>query len=164
MSAAREDLLAVPAVAIRAMRQSDLEQVQRIEQESYRFAWTEGIFEDCLRVGYTCIVAEIDILLVGYAVLSAGAGEAHLLNLCVAGNFRCRGLGRRLLLDMLSRVREAGASVVFLEVRPSNTAAIRLYQTLGFVQIGVRRGYYQDIDGREDAIVLRLTLDIGVRS
>jgi ribosomal-protein-alanine N-acetyltransferase len=164
MSAAREDLLAVPAVAIRAMRQSDLEQVQRIEQESYRFAWTEGIFEDCLRVGYTCIVAEIDILLVGYAVLSAGAGEAHLLNLCVAGNFRCRGLGRRLLLDMLSRVREAGASVVFLEVRPSNTAAIRLYQTLGFVQIGVRRGYYQDVDGREDAIVLRLTLDIGVRS
>jgi ribosomal-protein-alanine N-acetyltransferase len=164
MSAAREDLLSVPSVAIRPMRKSDLDAVQRIEQESYRFAWTEGIFDDCLRVGYTCIVAEIDFLLVGYAVLSAGAGEAHLLNLCVAGNFRCRGLGRRLLLDMLSRVREAGASVVFLEVRPSNTAAIRLYQTLGFVQIGVRRGYYQDVDGREDAIVLRLTLDIGVRS
>ena len=61
MSAAREDLLAVPSVAIRPMRESDLEQVQRIERESYRFPWTEGIFHDCLRVGYTCIVAEIDV-------------------------------------------------------------------------------------------------------
>lgn len=159
MSAAREDLPAVPAVAIRPMRESDLEQVQRIERESYRFPWTEGIFHDCLRVGYTCIVAEIDVLLAGYGVLSAGAGEAHLLNLCVAEAVRCRGLGRRLLLELLARARDAGASVVFLEARPSNISAIRLYQALGFVQIGVRRGYYQAAGGREDAIVLRLTLN-----
>ena len=159
MSAAHDELRTVPSVTIRPMREADLAQVQRIEGESYRFPWTEGIFHDCLRVGYTCIVAEIDFLLVGYGVLSAGAGEAHLLNLCVAENVRCRGIGRRLLVDVLARAREAGASVVFLEARPTNVAAIRLYQALGFVQIGVRRGYYQAVGGREDAIVLRLTLN-----
>jgi ribosomal-protein-alanine N-acetyltransferase len=158
MSVVREDLLAVPAVAIRPMRESDLAQVAQIEQASYRFPWTAGIFHDCLRVGYTCIVAEIDFLLVGYGVLSSGAGEAHLLNLCVAENFRCRGLGRRLLQELLRRARDANARVVFLEARPSNTGAIRLYQALGFVQVGVRRGYYQAVGGREDAIVLRLNL------
>ncbi len=164
MSAAREELLGVPSVAIRPMRASDLEQVQRIERESYRFPWTEGIFHDCLRVGYTCIVAEIDFLLVGYGVLSAGAGEAHLLNLCVAERVRCRGLGRRLLIELLNCARAAAAGVVFLEARPTNTSAIRLYQALGFVQIGVRRGYYQAAEGREDAIVLRLTLNTGAGS
>ncbi|MCC7464108.1 MAG: ribosomal protein S18-alanine N-acetyltransferase [Gammaproteobacteria bacterium] len=159
MSAAREDLLPVPAVAIRPMREADLVHVARIEHESYRFPWTEGIFHDCLRVGYTCLVAEIDHLLVGYGVLSAGAGEAHLLNVCVLERVRCRGLGRRLLLELLARARASAADVVFLEARPSNTAAIRLYQALGFVQIGVRRGYYQAAGGREDAIVLRLTLN-----
>jgi ribosomal-protein-alanine N-acetyltransferase len=158
MSAARDDLLAVPAVAIRSMQEADLEQVQGIEADSYRFPWTVGIFHDCLRVGYTCIVAEIDVVVLGYGVLSAGAGEAHLLNLCVAGNYRCRGVGRRLVQELLRRAREAGASTVFLEARPSNIAAIRLYQALGFVQIGVRRGYYQAVGGREDAIVLRVNL------
>jgi [ribosomal protein S18]-alanine N-acetyltransferase len=157
VSAARQDLVAMPSVVIRPMREADLEQVARIEQASYRFAWTEGIFGDCLRVGYTCIVAEIDFLLVGYGVLSAGAGEAHLLNLCVAENYRCRGLGRRLLQELLRRAQSALARVIFLEARPSNTGAIRLYQALGFVQIGVRRGYYQAVGGREDAIVLRLS-------
>jgi len=52
-----------------------------------------------------------------------------------------------------------GAREAFLEARPSNTAAIRLYQSLGFVQIGVRRGYYQAVDGREDAIVLKRRID-----
>jgi len=159
VSVAREDLLAAPSVAIRPMRDSDLAQVAQIEQASYRFPWTAGIFHDCLRVGYACIVAEIDFLLVGYGVLSCGAGEAHLLNLCVAENFRCRGCGRRLLLELLQRARRAGARMVFLEARPSNTGAIRLYQALGFVPIGVRRGYYQAVAGREDAIVLRLDLD-----
>ena len=148
----------IPEVVIRPMRATDVEQVGRIERASYRFPWSEGIFGDCLRVGYTCIVAEIDALLVGYGVLSAAAGEAHLLNLCVAEPYRCRGLGRRLLLELLRRAHEAGARVVFLEARPSNTGAIRLYQALGFVQIGVRRGYYQAVSGREDAIVLRLNL------
>jgi ribosomal-protein-alanine N-acetyltransferase len=59
---------------------------------------------------------------------------------------------------LLDRVREAGVGDAFLEVRPTNKLAISLYQSVGFVQVGVRRGYYQAAQGREDALVLKLTL------
>ena len=93
------------------------------------------------------------------AILSVAAGEAHLLNLCVAEAYRCRGIGRRLLAHLLLAAGNAGAREAFLEARPSNTSAIRLYQSLGFTQIGMRRGYYQAVDGREDAIVLKRRID-----
>jgi ribosomal-protein-alanine N-acetyltransferase len=72
--------------------------------------------------------------------------------------FRCRGIGKRVLLYMIERATAAGMMEAFLEVRPSNTGAIRLYQSLGFEQVGVRRGYYQAANGREDAAVLKLVL------
>ena len=100
----------------------------------------------------------------GYAVMSTGAGEAHILNLCVGESFRCRGLGRQLMLALIDRAAVAGVSEAFLEVRPSNTAAIRLYQSMGFVQLGMRRGYYQAVVGREDAAVLRLAIGAGARA
>jgi ribosomal-protein-alanine N-acetyltransferase len=90
--------------------------------------------------------------------MSVGAGEAHILNLCVGETFRCRGLGKRLLTLLIERAAAAGMSEAFLEVRPSNTAAIRLYLAHGFEQVGMRRGYYQAVGGREDAAVLRLGL------
>jgi ribosomal-protein-alanine N-acetyltransferase len=90
--------------------------------------------------------------------MSVGAGEAHILNLCIAERQRCRGLARQLLLRLLESATAAGAQEAFLEVRPSNTTAIRLYLALGFEQVGMRRGYYQAINGREDAAVLRLAL------
>ena len=150
--------LGMPQVRVRPMLGSDLEAVLAVEQRAYPFPWSLGIFRDCVRVGYTCRVLEIDFLLAGYGVLSIGAGEAHLLNLCVREEFRARGLGRRLLEELLDSAREQGARVCFLEVRPANTGAIRLYQVMGFQQIGVRRGYYQADSGREDALVMRLGL------
>lgn len=149
----------MPELDIRAMQEADILGVLRIERASYAFPWTEGIFRDCLRVNYTCRVAEISVVTVGYGILSVAAGEAHLLNLCVADAYRCRGIGRRLLAHLLLAAGGAGAKEAFLEARPSNTSAIRLYQSLGFTQIGMRRGYYQSIDGREDAIVLKRRID-----
>jgi len=67
-------------------------------------------------------------------------------------------LARKMLLYLFDRARSAGTYEIFLEVRPSNTAAARLYQSLGFEQVGIRRGYYQATVGREDAAVLRRTL------
>ena len=159
MAAVREEAVGLPEVTIRNMFESDLPEVVRIERASYAFPWTEGIFRDCLRVNYTCRVAAIGVMTVGYGILSVAAGEAHLLNLCVADDYRCRGIGRRLLEHMLLAAGSAGAREAFLEARPSNSGAIRLYQSLGFVQIGLRRGYYQAVDGREDAIVLRRRID-----
>lgn len=157
MVAARNDL-PIPQVQLRPMAEEDLARVSAVERESYSFPWSEGIFRDCLRVGYVCRVVEIGFDLVGYGVMSTGAGEAHILNLCVRETMRGRGIGRTLLRQLLDLAAEAGVEDAFLEVRPSNLAAIRLYQSLGFVPVGVRRGYYQAAGGREDATVLRLDL------
>jgi ribosomal-protein-alanine N-acetyltransferase len=159
MAAARSHAIGIPELLIRPMRESELDGVVRIERAAYAFPWSEGIFRDCLRVHYICRVVEIGTALAGYGIMSVGAGEAHLLNVCVADAYRCRGIGRHLLGHLLRTAAEAGAREAFLEARPSNTAAIRLYQALGFQQIGVRRGYYQAVDGREDAIVLRRDID-----
>ena len=84
--------------------------------------------------------------------------EAHLLNLSVARECQRRGLGWRTLEWIADVARGHGARTMLLEVRPSNPAAIRLYDRYGFQRIGVRRGYYPAADGREDAIVMRVTL------
>ena len=152
------ELLTAPDVVIRTMVEADVESVVAIERAAYQFPWSEGIFRDCLRVGYVCRVAVAGSEVIGYGVMSVGAGEAHILNLCIDAHFRCRGVGRRMLEYLVDRARAAGMSEAFLEVRPSNTAAIRLYQSLGFEQVGIRRGYYQAIGGREDASVLKLVL------
>ena len=158
MATAPELLATSPEVLIRAMAEPDVEAVVAIERAAYQFPWSEGIFRDCLRVGYVCRVACIGEEVIAYGVMSVGAGEAHILNLCVNAHFRCRGVGRRMLEYLVERARAAGMSEAFLEVRPSNTAAIRLYQSMGFEQVGIRRGYYQAVGGREDAAVLKLEL------
>jgi ribosomal-protein-alanine N-acetyltransferase len=159
MATAPDQPQGIPQLRLRGMVAEDVPEVVAIEQHTYPFPWSEGIFRDCLRVGYTCVVMEFDDVLVGYGVLASGAGESHLLNVCVREEFRGRGLGRRLLDALLAAAIASGARLTFLEVRPANTGAIRLYQACGFVQIGVRRGYYQSATGREDALVMRKALD-----
>jgi [ribosomal protein S18]-alanine N-acetyltransferase len=143
---------------IRPMSETDVAAIAELEAASYAFPWTESIFRDCLRVDYVCNVLEIGVVLAGYSIVTMGAGEAHLLNLCVREQFRFRGLGSQLLRNLMQQAVLAGARVMFLETRPSNQAAIRLYQAHNFIQIGVRRGYYQAAGGREDALVMRRTL------
>src|SRR6201992_3170418 len=140
------------------MNELDIPMVGAIERAGYQFPWSEGIFRDCLRVGYVCRVVAIDDAIVGYGVMSVGAGEAHILNLCIGEAHRCRGVCKRLLNYLIERGAAAGMSEAFLEVRPSNTSAIRLYLSVGFEQVGMRRGYYQAVGGREDAAVLQLAL------
>jgi ribosomal-protein-alanine N-acetyltransferase len=159
MAAVGQDAVGLPEVTIRNMRERDVVEVVRIERASYAFPWTEGIFRDCLRVNYFCRVAEIGGLVIGHAVMSVGAAEAHLLNVCVEEPYRCRGIGAGLLRHLMRAAAGAGAGEAFLEARPSNVSAIRLYQSLGFIQIGIRRGYYQAVGGREDAIVLKRRID-----
>jgi [ribosomal protein S18]-alanine N-acetyltransferase len=148
----------LPQIAIRDMTQDDVPAVGILERASYAFPWSDGIFRDCLRAGYVCCIVELDDILIGYGILSTGAGEAHLLNLCVGEAWRGRGIGGLLLSHLLEFAGSLGVGEVFLEVRPSNTGAIRLYQSLGFAQIGIRPGYYQAVGGREDAVVLRRLL------
>lgn len=158
MATAPDQLSEFPRVTVRPMLEADVRSIIDIERSAYPFPWSEGIFRDCIRVGYTCRVLDLDGQVIGYGVMSVGAGEAHILNLCVREEFRSVGFGRRLLGYMLDRGAAAGMTEAFLEVRPSNLSAIRLYTSMGFEQVGVRRGYYQAAAGREDAAVLRLVI------
>jgi [ribosomal protein S18]-alanine N-acetyltransferase len=157
VSSVKQEMEFSPA-EIRPMHDLDVPVVVDIERGAYPFPWSEGIFRDCLRVGYVCRVVDVGGDMAGYGIMSVGAGEAHILNVCIRDEYRCRGLARQLLLFLLDRARTAGMYEAFLEVRPSNTAAARLYHSMGFEQVGVRRGYYQATVGREDAAVLRRVL------
>jgi ribosomal-protein-alanine N-acetyltransferase len=152
----------IPGLRIRAMAAGDLLYIAGIEQTSYAFPWSDGIFRDCIKAGYFCRVAEVRREIVGYAIMSTGAGEAHVLNVCVRMDFRDHGLGRYLMERLFEQARNASCQDIFLEVRPSNPAAIHLYEKMGFQQVGVRKGYYQaswsNGSGREDAWVYKLTL------
>lgn len=146
---------AVAAWRARDMARADLPAVMRIERTAYDFPWTEGVFRDCLRVGYGCWVAldEADSV-AGYTLMSTAVDEAHVLNLCVGADYRRRGLGRFLLNHLISEARRAGMVRLLLEVRPSNEPAVSLYQAHGFVQVGLRKRYYPAREGREDALLL----------
>ena len=146
---------------MRLMRMDDLDAVAAMEQASYDFPWTRGIFADCLKAGHPCWVLCIGEEVAGYGILSVGAGEAHVLNICIADAYRGRGLGRHLLGRLLDVSRWSGAQRVFLEVRPSNPLAKDLYESVGFCEIGRRPRYYPAKDGREDAIVMALDIAAG---
>lgn len=147
------------AVVTRALVTADLEQVIRIEKASYPFPWTRGIFSDCLRVGYSCWGMDYGDELVGYSILTFGPEETHLLNICIDPQYRRMGLGLQLLNWSIERACEAKSKIIFLEVRPSNSRAIEIYERRGFQQIGQRPKYYPARVGREDACLMAMQLD-----
>jgi len=147
-SVGRKDLM-----RLRKMRSSDLPGVMAIERASYQFPWEEDIFRDCFRANYSCWVCEEQDTVLGYSILSMAVGEAHVLNICVAPAEQGQGIGRK-MLENLVEIARGQAETMFLEVRPSNTVAIALYEDMGFNEISIRKGYYQSENGREDAIML----------
>lgn len=147
-----------PAESYRMMVEHDLGAVLAIEKESYEFPWSEGIFHDCMRFGYSSWVTEIDGLIVAYAVMSIAVQECHILNICVNPELQGNGIGRRFLHELLLIAKARKTDTVFLEVRPSNIQAISLYFSEGFNEIGTRRDYYPAKFGREDAVILAKSL------
>ena len=143
---------------LRPMRESDLPDVIAVEQRAYAFPWTQGVFRDCLLANHPAWVLVDGDAQHRVADDRAAVDEAHVLNLCTAPEAQGRGHGRRLLRALLQLARGRGAQRVFLEVRPSNGAAIALYHDEGFNEIGRRPRYYPAHDGREDALVMALEL------
>jgi len=151
-------ILKQPAMHFRPMQDTDLVEIMEIERRSYPHPWTRQIFNDCLRAGYCCWVCEQQGVIEGYGVTSIAAGESHLLNLCVRPESQQQGIGRKLLLHLISLARRQNAEMMFLEVRPSNRAARVLYESMGFNELGSRREYYPADKGREDALILARVL------
>jgi len=143
---------------MRAMTLEDVDGVLAIEMEVQSYPWTRGNFIDALSQGYICSVDDAGGGIRGYAILMPVLQEAELLNIGVAAGQQRKGLGRALLLEMLDMACARNILRVFLEVRASNAAALALYRSAGFVEIGVRRGYYQNANGSEDAITMACDL------
>jgi len=153
-------VLQTPEITICPMQVKDVAEVLAIENSMYEYPWTEGIMKDCLRVGYCCWLLMEDDEIAAYSILSAAAGESHLLNLCVRKTSHRRGYGRQLMEHMLELAKSHDAEVCLLEVRPSNRAAIELYEKMNFVEVGVRPAYYPAKNGHEDALILARELTI----
>ena len=118
------------------------------------------MFAECLRdQQFDCRLGVMGEETMAHGVLSTGAGEAHMLNVCVARRYQGYGYGRTMMLHLLDRAwHRHAAQTVFLEVRPSNLVATALYQSLGFLEVGRRKNYYPAAVGHEDASVMALDL------
>jgi ribosomal-protein-alanine N-acetyltransferase len=145
-------------LASRSMLEQDLASVMQIEVSAYPQPWTEGIFRDCFKADCQCTLYELEGELIGYSVMSMAAGEAHVLNLCIHPEYQGKGLGRAVLEQVLMVAGGGHTGTVFLEVRISNAAARRLYESAGFNEIGQRFNYYPAARGREDALVFAKVL------
>ncbi len=142
----------------RPMVATDLDAIMEIEPYIYEHPWTRGNFSDSLKSEHSAQVLEQDATIIGYALMMMVLDEAHLLNLSIAKACQKQGLGRLLLEHMIQVAKKQKAANMFLEVRPSNISAIALYENIGFNEMAIRRGYYPAQNGREDAVLMGLTL------
>ncbi|NLU49613.1 MAG: ribosomal protein S18-alanine N-acetyltransferase [Syntrophomonadaceae bacterium] len=137
----------------RPMQMTDLEQVMAIEKVSFPTPWSREAYEAELFNQLACyIVSEHDGVVTGYAGAWCILDEAHITNVAVHPEWRGQVLGEELLRTLEQMVFLRGARRITLEVRPSNTPALRLYRRLGFLPVGLRKQYYAD--SNEDAIVM----------
>ena len=150
------------AIIIDSMTREDVDQVLAIEQTAFTMPWSRNLFLSEFRNQKVSLMLvarspEDASKVVGYIVCWAVADELHILDLATASSWRRTGVARRLVLAAIRNGNERGALRAFLEVRASNTAALLLYDSLGFIRSCVREGYY-DMPV-EDAVVMSLERD-----
>ena len=147
-----------PDVVIRTMTGADLPVVFDIELSSYSMPWGDETFRGLLRRrDAEALVAERYDEVIGYAIYWWVADQAELGNVAVSANARGQGIGAALVNAVVTRASRRGIRELFLEVRPSNLVAQRLYERLGFATVGRRRNYYAR--PTEDALVMRRALE-----
>lgn len=145
---------------VHTMALDDVESVLVMELRNYEYPWTPGIIRDCIVAGYECMKLVHNDELIGYYVLQIAANEAHLLNICIDRSQQAKGYALLLLRHAIRSASHQQAAELFLEVRPSNRRAIKLYERIGFNEIGCRPNYYDSKQGREDALVMALSLHV----
>lgn len=145
-------------VEVRALTPADLPALERMEVELFGpAAWSpESLAAEIAGPGRWYVGATVGGELVGYAGLWFDGFDAQVMTIGTDARFQGRGLGRRMLENLLDRARAVGAAVVLLEVRVDNDAALHLYESVGFERLGMRRAYYQP--GNIDAWTMRLDL------
>lgn len=138
----------------REMTPSDVPAVGAIERLSFKTPWSDESFVSELLYNQLAYyyVLEYEGLIIAYGGLWTVAGEGHITNIAVHPDFRGKGLGRYLVVEMLKAGEAKGCEKFTLEVRPANKEAVQLYESLGFKGVGVRPKYYQDTG--EDALIM----------
>ncbi|BBP00441.1 ribosomal protein S18-alanine N-acetyltransferase [Sulfuriferula nivalis] len=144
---------------VRPMTLADLPVIAALDAQCYAFPWTLGNFADSLHSGYRCCVYEYNQTIIGYAVMMLIIDEAHLLNITIAPDSQGQGWGRKLMDHVIMRAQQDHVHWLWLEVRPSNGVAKKLYESMKFEFVAVRKNYYPAVDGREDAVIMRLALN-----
>jgi len=141
------------AVEVRELRPIDLDSIERIERRSYVTPWSRSMFAgELAKPNGICLGAFQGADMLGYLIVAKYVDAWHVMNVAVDTGYRGRGVSRA-LLERLFELTEHDAERGFtLEVRVSNDIAIQLYSSLGFVETGIRRGYYTD--NREDALIM----------
>lgn len=143
---------------IRPMEVSDTEQVEMIEKQIFSIPWSQKSFEDaCQSNDNIYLVCEMNGQIAGYCGLWTVLGEGNITNMAVSGGFRRLGIAETLMKEMEKQGMSKNVFTYFLEVRKSNEAAVNLYKKMGYVQIGVRKNFYEK--PVEDALVMSKTID-----
>ena len=140
------------------MTEADLDQVMELEKAIFPSPWRRSFFlSDINRPQGLSVVAEEDGVILGYAV-AWGTEETHLANLAVSEFERCKGVGGKLLDEVIAFARRSKANSLYLEVRVSNAVARKFYSERGFVPTYLRKGYYEN---GEDAVIMEREVTAG---
>ena len=137
----------------------DLDGIVQIERAVNPFPWGEEALRDTIASSGHHLMSLREGRAVGFLLSSFVLDEAQLLLIGVSPDWQGVGVGGQLLKELINRSQDQGQKLIYLEVRSGNERAIRLYRSLGFIDIGVRRDYYPGLVGREDAIVMSLQID-----
>lgn len=138
---------------VRKLLPEDLEQVCRIEEETFSLPWSYESFADTInREDTIYLAAEENGEILGYLGIWKSLEEGEITNVAVKSGFRGRGIGRSLLETAIEEAGRVGITALTLEVRISNKRAIHLYESMGFQNVGVRPGFYQK--PKEDAVIM----------
>ena len=140
-------------IIFRKMNFDDIKSVAEIEFKTFSLPWRlEDFWHEVINQDSESIVGELDGKVIAYACAWLSFNEADVANIAVEENFRGCGIGKKLFAELLNRVKLRGVKAVTLEVRVSNIAAIKLYESFGMRGVGVRKNYY--CNPEEDALIM----------
>jgi [ribosomal protein S18]-alanine N-acetyltransferase len=153
------EVVRAKTISFRPMELSDLSQIEMVENRSFAVPWSrQAFYNELVHNQFACYtVVTVDGQAIGYCGCWLIFNEAHITNIAIHPDYRGRGLGEATLIYTMEKMKKLGAIKMYLEVRVSNRIAQSLYQKLGFIHAGTRRGYYHD--NREDAMIMWVTFD-----
>lgn len=141
-------------IQIVKMTEAHVPQIASLEKGCFSDPWSEKSIASELENPLSLWLAALDgDRVAGYIGSQTVLGESDMMNLAVSPEYRRQGIGRALVSALIDRLRQMGSHSITLEVRASNLPACKLYESLGFAQAGLRKGYYEK--PREDARILR---------